>query len=139
MGDNEEELGIRFPPMNNVYDQELRVLAQKQSQALGISLHASGVYAWMVGPAYELPEEIEMVRRLGADLVGMSTVPEVIAARHMATKRPGVRILAISCITNMAAGLVPKAPSHEEVTETGARMKVDFARLMTGIISNLPT
>lgn len=137
-GKNEKELGIRFPPMNEVYDKELLVLVKNCADKLSIPLHAGGVYAWMAGPAYETPEEVEMVRRQGADLVGMSTVPEVIAARHMGTIRPGLKILALSCVTNMAAGLVKQAPSHEEVTATGKRVQADFDRLLKLFIERLP-
>lgn len=127
-GPNEPELGPRFPDMTYAYDRELRALAQECASRLGMSIR-QGVYAWLPGPSYETPAEIRMLRTLGADAVGMSTVPEVIAARHM-----GARVLGISCITNMAAGVCDQTLSHEEVTEVSHRAANDFQRLMAAIV-----
>jgi len=111
-GENLEFLGTRFPDMTTTYDRQLRRLAMAASKAVRVPLR-SGVYAAVGGPSYETPAEIRMLRRLGADVVGMSTVPEAIAARHA-----GMRVAAFSCITNLAAGLSRRALSHEEVIQT---------------------
>lgn len=130
-GSNDERFGPRFPDMTEVYDAELRRLAERAASSLGLRL-PSGVYACGLGPQYETPSEVRMLRMLGADLVGMSTVPEAIAARHM-----GARVLGISCVTNLAAGLSPEPLSHDEVTETAARVRADFIRLLDGILDEL--
>jgi purine-nucleoside phosphorylase len=114
VGPNDESLGLRFPDMSDAYDPELRAAARAAAEQLGIAL-GEGVYAAWLGPAFETPAEIRMLRTLGADLVGMSTVPEVLAARHM-----GIRCLAISCVTNLAAGVSPEPIDHEHVLEVGA-------------------
>ncbi len=111
-GRNDERLGLRFPDMTEVYTAGLRQRLAETAAGLGESL-GSGVYAWLLGPAYETPAEVEMARRLGADLVGMSTVPEAIAARHM-----GARVVGISLVTNLAAGMSANPLSHDEVQET---------------------
>ncbi|MCS6914145.1 MAG: purine-nucleoside phosphorylase [Myxococcota bacterium] len=131
IGENDPALGPRFPDMSAVYDPGLRALAQEAGRAIGLPL-ASGVYAALTGPQYETPAEIRMLRTLGADLVGMSTVPEAIAARHM-----GARVLGLSCVTNLAAGLSATPLSHAEVTETAARARGDFARLLDAILLRL--
>lgn len=127
IGPNEDELGPRFPDLSNAYDAELRELAHRAAAAEGIALN-NGVYGWMLGPSYETPAEIRMLRAVGGDLAGMSTVPEVIAAAHM-----GARILGISCVTNKAAGL-GGAVSHDEVKETAERVGQDFVRLLGRIV-----
>jgi purine-nucleoside phosphorylase len=129
VGENDDRLGPRFPDLTDAYDPRLGALLDESAAALGLPLRA-GVYACMLGPSYESPAEIRMLRALGADLVGMSTVPEVIAARHM-----GVPVAAISVVTNLAAGLASKALSHEEVAETAARVQDRLAALVTGFLS----
>lgn len=130
IGDNDDRLGPRFPDMSNAYDRELRGLALRVAQDEGIPLH-EGVYTWMVGPSYETPAEIHMARTVGGDLAGMSTVPEVIAAVHM-----GARVLGISCVTNMAAGM-QETLSHAEVKATAERVKGRFVRLLTAVVTEL--
>jgi purine-nucleoside phosphorylase len=130
IGENEPRLGPRFPDMTAAYDPELRLLAHQQAVAEGIPLK-QGVYAWLTGPSYETPAEIRMLRTVGADLCGMSTVPEVIAAAHM-----GARVLGISCVTNKAAGLGGKL-SHEEVKEVAAKVQPRFIALLSRICAAL--
>jgi purine-nucleoside phosphorylase len=127
-GENDERLGPRFPDMSEVYPKELRQIATDAGNAIGLKLR-EGVYAALPGPSYETPAEIRMVRTLGADLVGMSTVPEAIAAVHM-----GARVLGLSCVTNLAAGILPQKLSHAEVTETAARVRGQFEELLTQIL-----
>jgi purine-nucleoside phosphorylase len=122
VGPNIEQLGPRFPDMSDAYDKRLNTLARETARDAGVRLH-DGVYAGLLGPSYETPAEIAMLRTLGADAVGMSTVCEVIALRHM-----GVRTAAISCITNLAAGLAPGALSHADVEEVA---KTSRERLQT--------
>lgn len=117
VGENPKPLGERFFDMSDAYDRQLREIAEKACRKFGVTVR-SGVYLGLLGPSYETPAEIKMARALGADAVGMSTVPEVIAARHMK-----VRVLGISCITNMAAGVSKKAIDHEEVLEITERVK----------------
>ncbi len=117
-GPNEEALGTRFPDMSHAYDATLRTQLHEVAKAANVPLR-EGVYAWLLGPSYETPAEIRMVRTLGAQAVGMSTVPEVLALRHM-----GVRVGALSCITNLAAGISPGTLNHKEVEEI-ARMRRD--------------
>lgn len=131
MGRNEDDWGPRFPDMSEPYDPSLRTLAHKVAEDQGIPLR-EGVYAGVVGPSYETPAEIRMLRIVGGDAVGMSTVPEVIVARHM-----GMRILGISCITNMAAGILDQPLSHEEVMATADRVRDTFLSLVTGIVGKL--
>jgi purine-nucleoside phosphorylase len=131
VGPNDERIGPRFPDMSKAYDPQLRQLARETADALGISLR-EGVYAWFLGPAYETPAEIRMARVLGADAVGMSTVPEVIAAVHC-----GLRVLGISCITNMAAGILDQPITSDEVLEISARRQPDFSALMRAIIARI--
>lgn len=128
IGPNETSFGDRFPDMSTAYDSELRLLAKDTADKLGLSLQ-EGVYAAVLGPSYETPAEIRMLRTIGADAVGMSTVPEVITARHA-----GLRVLGISCISNMAAGILPQALSHEEVMETAEFVREDFVKLIHGIL-----
>jgi purine-nucleoside phosphorylase len=131
VGPNDETLGPRFPDMSDAYDPAYRALAREAAQRLGIPL-GEGVYAAWLGPAFETPAEIRMLRTLGADLVGMSTVPEVLAARHM-----GIRCLALSCVTNAAAGVLPEPIDHERVLEVGARAAGDLVVLLREVLPAL--
>jgi purine-nucleoside phosphorylase len=124
-GPNEDQLGPRFPDMTEAYDRELGALAREAARATGVALR-QGVYAGLLGPTYETPAEIHMLRTLGAAAVGMSTVPEVIALRHL-----GVRCAAISCITNLAAGLSPTKLDHREVEATAAEARERFTALLS--------
>jgi purine-nucleoside phosphorylase len=117
--------------MTAAYDPELRGLARRAAASAGVAL-AEGVYVAMPGPTYETPAEVRMLQVMGAHATGMSTVPEVIAARHM-----GARVIGISCITNLAAGITGEALSHSEVTETAARVRGTFERLLDGILGEL--
>ena len=128
VGPNDDRFGVRFPDMTHAYCKEYRQTAREEAARLGITLH-EGVYAALLGPSYETPAEIEYLRRIGADLVGMSTVAEVIAARHM-----GMSVLAISCVTNMAAGILDKPLSHAEVMETGERVRSIFEGLLRAVL-----
>ena len=130
-GPNDERLGPRFPDMSEVYSARLRAIADDAGRAAGVPLR-HGVYAALLGPSYETPAEIRYLRTIGADAVGMSTVPEVIAARHM-----GLNVLAISCITNMAAGVLPQPLRHEEVMETARRVRGQFIALLEAIVDRL--
>lgn len=127
-GPNLDEFGPRFPDMCHAYDVELKKLTVNVAKELGIKLQ-QGVYCWMNGPTFESPAEIRMARVLGADAVGMSTVPETIVARHC-----GMSVLGLSCITNMAAGILDQPLNHEEVMETGNRVKDTFRALIDGVI-----
>lgn len=131
LGANEERFGPRFFDMSNAYDPRFRALAAAQARRLGIEL-LTGVYASVPGPSYETPAEIRYLRTIGADLVGMSTVPEVIAARHM-----GMRVLALSCVTNMAAGISTQPITHQEVLDTGARVRAHFVALLRAVIPSI--
>ncbi|HHC08476.1 MAG TPA: purine-nucleoside phosphorylase [Actinobacteria bacterium] len=117
VGPNDDRLGPRFPDLTDAYDPEVRALGRSAFEAVGVP-YREGVYAWMLGPSFETPAEIRMVARLGGDLVGMSTVPEAIALRHL-----GVAVGGISLVTNLAAGISPTPLSHEEVTETADRAR----------------
>ncbi|MGI6123989.1 MAG: purine-nucleoside phosphorylase [Acetivibrionales bacterium] len=129
-GENIDELGSRFPDMSVVYDRDLRKIAMESARKLGIDLK-EGIYSYCKGPSYESPAEIRALRLMGADAVGMSTVPEAIAARHM-----GMRVLGISCITNMAAGVLDQPLNHEEVMETGKKVEQKFSALVSSIVEN---
>ena len=131
IGPNDAELGVRFPDMSQAYYPSLRELAQRVAAEQGISLR-EGVYVGVTGPSYETPAEIRMFQIMGADAVGMSTVPEVIVARH-----GEMRVLGISCISNMAAGILPEPLSHEEVVATADRVKEAFSRLVKGIVKEI--
>ena len=131
IGPNLDAFGQRFPDMSCAFDKELRALAHECANEQGFALR-EGVYAQMTGPTYETPAEIRMLRTLGADAVGMSTVPEVIVARH-----GGMRVLGISCITNMAAGILDQPLNHAEVTETANRVKGQFRNLLDRIIEKM--
>ena len=132
IGDNIEALGLRFPDMSEAYNCAMRDAALRVAEERAIFLR-QGIYVGVAGPSYETPAEIRMLRLLGADVVGMSTVPEVIAANHM-----GIRVLGISCITNMAAGILPQKLTHEEVMITTERVKAKFTSLLRGIVPALP-
>lgn len=128
-GPNDERFGPRFPDMSEVYARDLQELASEEAKALGITTRR-GVYGALAGPSYETPAEIHMLRGFGADAVGMSTVPEAIVARHM-----GLRVLGISCITNMAAGISEAPINHEEVMETGQKVRESFTQLLRRVIA----
>ena len=131
IGENLDAFGPRFPDMSCAFDKELRRLAHDCAKAQGFSLQ-EGVYAQMTGPSYETPAEIRMLRVLGADAVGMSTVPEVVVARH-----GGTRVLGIACVTNMAAGILDQPLNHAEVTETANRVKDRFTALLDAVIEKM--
>ncbi len=131
VGPNDDRFGVRFPDMTRAYDRDYRTMAREQAATLGITLH-EGIYAAMLGPSYETPAEIEFLHRIGADLVGMSTVTEVVAARHS-----GMKVLAISCVTNMAAGILDQPLNHAEVMETGERVRSTFEALLRAIIPQI--
>lgn len=131
IGPNDNELGVRFPDMSEAYSKRLRGIAAEIANEQGFSLQ-EGVYAGLLGPTYETPAEIRMLRTLGADAVGMSTVAEVIAARHS-----GIEVVGISCITNMAAGILDQPLSHDEVMETAERVKSQFLGLVTALIAKM--
>lgn len=131
IGKNDDTFGPRFPDMSDGYPKDLRLLARKVAEELDLTIQ-EGVYAGMTGPTYETPAEIRMLRTLGADAVGMSTVPEVIVANHA-----GLRVLGVSCVTNMASGILDQALSHEEVIETTAKVQQDFLQYIRGIVKKL--
>ncbi len=130
-GANDDRLGPRFPDMTHAYAPELRAIVKEAAGTAKIEL-AEGVYVAMPGPTYETPAEVQMLQRLGADATGMSTVPEVIAARHM-----GARVVGISCITNHAAGISGHELSHDEVTATATRVRATFEALLDAILGAL--
>jgi purine-nucleoside phosphorylase len=131
VGPNDERFGPRFPDMTEVYSRRLRAVADEVAAAQGLSL-AHGVYAGLHGPSYETPAEIRYLRVIGADAVGMSTVPEAIVARHM-----GIEVLGLSCITNMAAGILDRPLDHREVMETAARVRGTFTALLEGVVAKV--
>lgn len=131
IGKNIEEFGPRFPDMSSSYNKDFIKIAKKTAEEIDIRVK-EGVYAMMTGPSYETPAEVKMIRILGADAVGMSTVPEVITANHC-----GMKVLGISCITNMAAGILNQPLSHKEVIETSNIVKENFKRLVAGIIISI--
>ncbi len=130
-GPNDDRIGPRFPDMSEVYSKRLRDELKDAFADAGVEPH-EGVYAWFAGPSYETPAEVAMARTLGADLVGMSTVPEAIAARHM-----GANVVAVSLVTNLAAGLSRTPLSHEEVTETAARAATTFSSILDRFLPRL--
>jgi purine-nucleoside phosphorylase len=130
-GLNDERFGQRFPDMSTAYDKRFREMAVGQGNRLGIGID-EGVYAALAGPSYETPAEIRYLRTIGADLVGMSTVPEVIAARHS-----DMKVLGISCVTNAAAGILNQPLNHREVLETAARVKGDFVALLKAVLPRI--
>ncbi len=131
LGPNEDALGERFFDMSAAYDPALRALALQACAEVGLSAH-TGVYVALSGPSYETPAEIRMLRVLGADAVGMSTVPEVLAARHM-----GLRVLGLSCLTNMAAGVLDQPLDHREVLEVGERVKERLLEVLARIVAGI--
>ena len=131
VGVNDDRFGPRFPDMSEVYSRRLRAIADAAAAARQVPV-THGVYVAVHGPSYETPAEIRFFRTIGADAVGMSTVPEAIAARHM-----GLEVLGISCITNMAAGVLPQPLVHDEVMETARRVRGSFISLLEGIIERL--
>jgi purine-nucleoside phosphorylase len=130
-GRNDERFGARFPDMSEVYAREYQEIAVEEGRAMNVELRR-GIYAALSGPSYETPAEIRMMRTLGADAVGMSTVPEAIIARQM-----GIRVLGLSCITNMAAGVIDQPINHEEVIETGVQVRETFKELLRRVIPRL--
>ncbi len=130
-GPNDDRFGQRFPDMTEVYSARLRGIADRAAKKIGLTL-PHGVYVALLGPSYETPAEIRYLRTIGADAVGMSTVPEAIVARHMK-----MEVLGISCITNMAAGVLPQPIDHAEVMETGRRIRGQFIALLEGIVGQL--
>ena len=131
VGENDDRFGARFPDMTEVYSSQLRAMADRAGSAIGLQL-PHGVYAALLGPNYETPAEIRYLRTIGADAVGMSTVPEAIVARQM-----GIDVLGISCITNMAAGVLPQPLNHAEVMATAARVRGQFIALLEGVLGQL--
>ena len=131
VGENDECFGIRYPDMTMTYWKRYREFARDEAQELGLEIY-EGVYAGMLGPSFETPAEIRFLRTIGADVVGMSTISEVIAARHL-----GMKILAISCVTNMAAGILDQILTHEEVLDTGERVKGAFTALVKGVLPRI--
>jgi purine-nucleoside phosphorylase len=131
VGANDDRFGVRFPDMTHAYSKPYREMAKEEARNLGMTLH-EGVYAALLGPSYETPAEIRYLRTIGADLVGMSTVFEAIAARHMS-----INVLAISCVTNMAAGILDQPLSHQEVMDTGERVKTSFEALLRAVLPRI--
>jgi len=131
IGKNDDRFGTRYPDMTQAYWKAYREFALDEARKLGLTVY-QGVYAAMTGPSFETPAEIRYLRTIGADLVGMSTISEVIAARHM-----GLKVLAISCVTNMAAGILDQILTHEEVLETGERVKGAFTALLKAVLPRI--
>ena len=131
VGPNDDRFGPRFPDMSEVYSARLRTVADEAARARGVAV-SHGIYVAVHGPSYETPAEIRFFRKMGADAIGMSTVPEAIAARHM-----GLEVLGISCISNAAAGVLPKPIDHQEVLATMQRVRNSFVSLLEGIIERL--
>jgi len=130
-GPNDDEMGPRFPDMSEAYPREYREIAKRAGAEMGLALN-EGVYAALPGPSYETPAEIRYLRAIGADLVGMSTVPETIVANHA-----GMKVLGISCVTNMAAGVLPQKLDHADVLETGAQVRDTLVELLRRIVTRL--
>lgn len=131
VGHNIDELGPRFPDMGDAYNTEMRATIQSVAKELGIELE-NGIYAGVLGPTYETPAEVRMLRTMGADVVGMSTVHEVIAANHA-----GLKVACISCVTNMAAGVNKEVLRHEDIKEQALKVKEKFAKLLISSLSKL--
>jgi purine-nucleoside phosphorylase len=131
VGPNDDRFGARFPDMTEVYSRRLRRIADSAAASAGVAV-THGVYVALHGPSYETPAEIRYLRAIGADAVGMSTVPEAIVGRHM-----GMEILGISCITNPAAGVLPQPLVHDEVMEVARRVRAEFSSLLEGIIERI--
>src|SRR5437867_2149871 len=130
-GENDERFGPRFPDLTNTYGRELQDIVVNEANAMGLEVRR-GIYAALAGPSYETPAEIHMVRTLGADAVGMSTVPEAIVARHM-----NMQVVGISCITNLAAGVSDRPVDHSQVISTGERVREQFTELLRRVIARL--
>ncbi|WP_066294039.1 purine-nucleoside phosphorylase [Bacillus sp. FJAT-29937] len=133
IGPNDAQMGVRFPDMSEAYSKELRLLARKIAEKINLSIQ-EGVYVGNTGPTYETPAEVRMLRTMGGDAVGMSTVPEVIVARHA-----GMKVLGISCISNMAAGILDQPLNHEEVIETTEKVKAHFLQYVKEIVAAMGT
>lgn len=131
IGKNLDELGPRFPDASEIYSKHLRDIARQSAKKLNIKLQ-EGVYAWWTGPSYETPAEIKMIRILGGDAIGMSTVPEALVASHM-----GMNVLGISCLTNMASGILPQKLSHQEVLDVAKEVKTSFQTLVKKIVREI--
>lgn len=131
IGTNDNKIGPRFPDMSNVYDKDLVELAKNTAKDINVEVK-NGVYCMMTGPTYETPAEVKMVRILGADAVGMSTVPDAVTAKHC-----GMKVLGISCITNMAAGILEQPLNHSEVMETSNRVRTTFINLIGTILERI--
>jgi purine-nucleoside phosphorylase len=131
VGPNDDAAGPRFPDMSEAYSREYREIAKQVAAELCIYM-PEGIYAAMLGPSYETPAEIRFLRTIGADMVGMSTVPEVIVANHL-----GMKVLGISCVTNMAAGILPQKINHEEVLETGAMVRETLVKFLKALVPRL--
>jgi purine-nucleoside phosphorylase len=131
VGHNDDRFGVRFPDMTEVYSRRLRQIAEAAARDRRVPI-AHGVYAALHGPSYETPAEIRYLRTIGADAVGMSTVPEAIVARHM-----GIEVLGVSCITNPAAGVLPQPLVHDDVMEVARRVRAEFSTLLEAIIERL--
>ena len=131
IGANEDRFGPRFPDMTEAYFKEWRKIALEEGKRQGIDIY-EGIYAAVPGPSYETPAEIQFLRTIGADVVGMSTVAEVVVARHC-----GIRVLAISVVTNMAAGILDQPIRHAEVLEIGQRIRAQFSHLLTSVLPKL--
>jgi purine-nucleoside phosphorylase len=130
-GPNDDSLGPRFPDMSDAYSRHFREIAKSAAHEIGFEMQ-EGIYAAVPGPSYETPAEIRYLRTIGADLVGMSTVPETIVANHL-----GMKVLAISCVTNMAAGILPQKLGHTEVLETGERVRGTLINLLRTLVPRL--
>ncbi|UOE96344.1 purine-nucleoside phosphorylase [Alkalihalobacillus sp. LMS39] len=131
IGRNEAEWGVRFPDMSTAYTPELQTIVKEVAKACNVDLK-TGVYVWNSGPSYETPAEVRMLRAIGGDAVGMSTVPEVIVARHC-----DINVIGMSCITNMAAGILDQPLSHDEVMETADKVRETFTRLVKAVVREL--
>lgn len=131
IGPNDSKFGARFPDMSEAYSKELRTLARDVASKLNIRIQ-EGVYVGNTGPSYETPAEVRMIRTIGGDAVGMSTVPEVIVARHA-----GLKVLGISCISNMAAGILDQPLTHDEVIETTEKVRADFLKFVKEIVNQI--
>ncbi|WMM26482.1 purine-nucleoside phosphorylase [Tissierella sp. MB52-C2] len=131
IGENLDNLGPRFVDMSNPYNREYIKMTKEIGKKLGLELK-EGVYMWFTGPTYETPAEVKLARIVGADAVGMSTVPEVIVANH-----ENIKVLGISCITNMASGILDQPLNHEEVVETSNKVKDNFEKLLIEVINNI--
>lgn len=131
IGENVKEHGVRFPDMSSAYDKKLQTTARQVAKQLNLTLK-EGVYVWNTGPSYETPAEIKMLATIGGDAVGMSTVPEVTVARHA-----GIRCLGISCISNMAAGILDQPLTHEEVMETTEKVRDSFLQFVKQLVQEI--